>query len=841
MSANNTVRVMFEAVMDKFQKNVKQGIKSVLQIGDASKVVSKDFKGVGKEVESVNSSVEKLNRNIKMIAGAVIAKGAAKAIINIGTGFAKEYAKTQTAIGEMASLGYESSELLRETAISFSNKWAGTTREGFISAAYDIKSGISTLTDEGVAQFTELAGVTAKATKASIEEMTSLFATGYGIYRNFYESDFDFGESFSAGIAKSVQQFKTNGSQMSGYLSTLGSSAAQAGAELSEVLTIGGTLQATMTGSEAATKYNSFLKNAVKAAGELGMKFTDSNNRLLPAVDIIEMIKGKYGEILDAKEQAELAKAFGDDEAIKFITGLYNKTEELKQSQKDVTEAIHGGKDAVEAMGNSMNKGIGEKLTLIKQNWANLKDEIGKQMEPGISSALDEISNKLIELQGSADFSVIGQSVGEIVRVIGELFTNVLNGSDGLMSGLASGLSWVAENIDKLVKSVGIATGVWIAFKGVLMIGEIVEGATTAIHLMTGAQWAHNAALLASPISWFIAAVVALVGAIALACTWFVKANGGIESVGNTFKNTVDGMKVKWYEFKKTFLEGLQDIVEHIPLIGNTLTDSLERSIDKAQSKIDKLQNKMNERNISQEAKDISKQRKDHWEAQQDYYSKKYPGTNKEMTPLPQPEVKEPGVGSEVSVAGSIPKLKKKERTIRDDISDITDKYDHELDLYESRSDLAEKSKDKASVKTNKEAMIQVLNKQVKDLLSLEGKVKGKDKNIVETAKNKLLGKITDIAEGIRGGVDKLVGDFNKPSELTSMSKYEYLTATTKTSNSKYMNTNNIEMLIKVNDLGKTSMKQLDSKLGQMAQMVGSNFGGKNSMVNLGMNDVSRN
>jgi hypothetical protein len=105
---------------------------------------------------------------------------------------------------------------VEDAARQFSDQWAGTTKADFIAAAYDIKSGIATLSDEGVAEFTSLAGLTAKATKSTVGEMTSLFATGYGIYKNYYDdmSDIEFGEMFSAGIAKSVQQFKTTGSEM---------------------------------------------------------------------------------------------------------------------------------------------------------------------------------------------------------------------------------------------------------------------------------------------------------------------------------------------------------------------------------------------------------------------------------------------------------------------------------------------------------------------------------------------------------------------------------------------------------------------------------------------------
>lgn len=60
--------------------------------------------------------------------------------------------------------------------------------------------------------------------------MTSLFATGYGIYKDYYSnlSDIEFGEIFSAGISKSVQQFKTTYSEMASAIERLGTTATSA-------------------------------------------------------------------------------------------------------------------------------------------------------------------------------------------------------------------------------------------------------------------------------------------------------------------------------------------------------------------------------------------------------------------------------------------------------------------------------------------------------------------------------------------------------------------------------------------------------------------------------------
>ncbi|MEG1848523.1 MAG: hypothetical protein RR238_08640 [Lachnospiraceae bacterium] len=135
--------------------------------------------------------------------------------------------ETKRAIGELSSLGVKDLAAVENAARAFSDTWAGTTKSDFISAAYDIKSGIASLSDTGVAEYTKLSGITATATKSSVGEMTSLFAAGYGIYKDYYNdmSDVDFGEMFSAGISKSVQAFKTTGSGMAQSIQSLGSSA----------------------------------------------------------------------------------------------------------------------------------------------------------------------------------------------------------------------------------------------------------------------------------------------------------------------------------------------------------------------------------------------------------------------------------------------------------------------------------------------------------------------------------------------------------------------------------------------------------------------------------------
>lgn len=130
---------------------------------------------------SVSGSVDKLNSAFGTMQKAGVAMaGIGGTITGLAMKTVTATFDTQNALGELSSLGVKDLKAVEDAAKSFSNTWAGTSKADFITASYDIKSGIASLTDEGVAQFTQLAALTGKATKSTTEEMGSLFATGYG-------------------------------------------------------------------------------------------------------------------------------------------------------------------------------------------------------------------------------------------------------------------------------------------------------------------------------------------------------------------------------------------------------------------------------------------------------------------------------------------------------------------------------------------------------------------------------------------------------------------------------------------------------------------------------------
>ena len=475
------------------------GMDSVFRVSLVLDMVDNMTSKVQGAADGVPSAVQKMNDTFGTMQKAGVAMtGMGTAIVGACMGTVTATFDTQDALAEVASLGVEDLGALEKAAKNFSDTWAGTTKSDFISASYDIKSGIASLTDEGVAQYTELAGLTAKATKATTADMTSLFATGYGIYKNYYSdlSDMEFGEMFSAGIATAVKNYKTSGTEMAGAIKMLGASATNANVPMEEQLAILGQLQATMSGTEAGTKYKSFLNTAASAGEKLGLNFLDANNQLLSMPDILEQLHGKYGDTIDAVEKKQLKDAFGTDEAIALIDLLYNNTDQLKTGIDDLQTSMDGGIDTTKKMAETINSTPAERFQVLKQQMHNVTEELGKGLLPAVNTGLE---------------AMIGL---------------VQKGSD-----------WVANNqetVATIMKIVAIL-GVFLIVAGVVTatvgtLGKAMTSLKTVTTLASKASGLFNSALLSSPITWVIGLIVALI-AIFKAC------GGDVEQLGATFSN----------------------------------------------------------------------------------------------------------------------------------------------------------------------------------------------------------------------------------------------------------------------------------------------------------------
>ena len=553
-------------------------LESVFRLSLIMNMVDNITGPMGRISSSVNGGVSRLQK-LESAFGGMVKTGAVMTELGssiAGAALAPVEAtfETRRALGELASLGVKDLEAVEDAARSFSDQWAGTSKADFISASYDIKSGIASLTDEGVADFTTLAALTGKATKSTVGEMTSLFATGYGIYKGFYDdlTDLEFGEMFSAGISKSDQQFKTTGSEMAAAIESLGASATNAKVPLEEQLSVLGMLQATMSGSEAGTKYAAFIQSAAKGGEELGLAFVDANNQIKSLPEILDLLRGKYGDTIDAIEKQEIATAFGTDEAVDLIDLLYSKTGELQDNVLSLYDAMGQGTAVASEMASAMNETEPEKFERLQQQLHNVAEAAGSTLLPVVNDLMEgaagviqkgaewvENHQNLVRIILLAaltlgGFLAVAGTCIAVVGGVGIVFTKtagLVKGFIGVIRGLPDLFETIAlygmeagdaiRNGFNRIRTAGstavtavknvtlriagmaktaVVSGVTalknMALGLVSMARQAVVTAVTAMPGLIASVWSFTAALLANPITWVVIGIVALIAALIL-------------------------------------------------------------------------------------------------------------------------------------------------------------------------------------------------------------------------------------------------------------------------------------------------------------------------------------
>jgi TP901 family phage tail tape measure protein len=361
----------------------------------------------------------------------------------------------------------------------------GMSASEFVRSSYDIQSSIAGLDNGELAKFTTAGNILAKGTLADAGTITDYMGTMYSVFKN-QAKEMGKGkwvEQLSGKTAVAVKMFKTNGAKMAASFSALGSNAEKAGIGMSEQMAVMGQLGATMSGSEAATKYKSFLMNVGRAQDSLGVKMTDSQGKMLSMTEILgNLDKAGFGNLDNVAVADKLKKAFGSDEAVSLIKNLIGNTGELK-SNIDKLQKV---------------KGMGPAIKMAKT-----------QVDP--LEQLNEGSKALII------------TIGKVISV-------------GL-NPVIKGLTFVLQKVDRAIEVfpalrwvIGIVVGTITAFVAAWSAVQIVLGVIGMIKTLGAAIAVLNVIMAANPIILIILGVVALIAALAgliyywdEVCAWVMK------------------------------------------------------------------------------------------------------------------------------------------------------------------------------------------------------------------------------------------------------------------------------------------------------------------------------
>ena len=432
-----------------------------------------------------------MTRNLGFIEKGTMMIGAGLALLAIPAALVASTTATQRALGELASVGVKDFRAMEDAAESFTNKWAGTNKAEFIGAAYDVKSALANLSDTAVGTFAAMAALTAKATKATTQEMVETFTTAYGIFKPLAKemSDITWAQMFSGALAETVAVFKTTGPQMAEAIKNVGAIAAASLVPVQEQMAILGQLQTTMPGAEAGTLYKAFMMKVAEAGQTLGLSFVNAQGRLKGIIPILQEVKRKFPDLSQAMVQVKLKKAFGSDEAVRFLLQMSTGMDQLGDNIKLVEQAMKGGTAVTLEMANAMNMDIGSQFTLVKQQVLNLAEILGRTLLPVVIPVFQSVSRFIIHLQDVAKSMpgvtravlTLCAGLGILLVVVGGIISTV--GTIGIvLPAVEAGLAAMGTTL------AGVGTAITTTF---LPVVAVIAAVILAVVLLKSA-WETN-------------------------------------------------------------------------------------------------------------------------------------------------------------------------------------------------------------------------------------------------------------------------------------------------------------------------------------------------------------
>lgn len=421
-----------------------QGLEYIISLNDQ---LSAPLKGVMKTIDDLGKRGEDAMRRIGLGAAGVIATGAAmKNALDPAIDFTR-------ALNEVKATGRDQAGLdkITDFALDFSATYGGAATD-VVNSTNEIARAIDGLNDSELIAFSRGSNILAKATGSDVKAMGAYISQLYGI---FGDEAAKIGkekwvEQISAQATVTANKFKSSGESLMQAYTNLGSSAKDHGIKTAEQFAVIGNLQNVFEGGLAGTKYAAFLSGAVKAQSKLGLSFLDSQGKMLPMIDILEKIKGKYGE-LNSENLYELQKAFGTKEAAQVINNLLPKIDSLKA---DIAE-IDKMKTLDDAM--AISKTVTDSWMRFNAIFQNIKIAIGTQiltkLEPVMNRIADmgqEFTNWLRTYKNIARW--IGYAVGALIGFTG--LTAALTLMSGIVSAIGVAFSFLVSPVMLVVSAV---------------------------------------------------------------------------------------------------------------------------------------------------------------------------------------------------------------------------------------------------------------------------------------------------------------------------------------------------------------------------------------------------
>ncbi|MBT0624372.1 phage tail tape measure protein [Pseudomonas fluorescens] len=436
------------------------------------------------------------------------------------------------ALGEVRSLGVaeEALDALNRKSLEFSVAYGENARD-FVASAYSIEGAIKGLSGSQLATFTNASNLLAKATKSDADTMGQYVGTMYNLFKGQADAmgKGQWVDVLTGQTATAVKLFRTSGEQIGEAFKAAGGLASTAGVSLAEQMAVLGTLGSTMDGGEAGGLYKSFFENVSGASEKLGMSFVDQQGKLLPMMDILDKLKGKFGDLSIEANGKKLRDAFGG-EAARLITTLMGDTDRLKNGMDQLVNVR--GLENAEKMAMAMVDPWQQFGSAVQA----LRIAFGQSLMPILQPLMARLTGVATTLTRWS------QLFPNITRVVSIASLVVL----GLTAGMAA-----------LTLVVGISKMVWLSLVTVWRLVQLLQLRSVAAFVLQvavialyvtglvllyttlgiirgamllwqGAIWLVNVALTANPVGVIVMGIALLIGAVAAAIIYWDEWTGAL-------------------------------------------------------------------------------------------------------------------------------------------------------------------------------------------------------------------------------------------------------------------------------------------------------------------------
>ena len=584
----------------------------------------------------------------------------------------------------------------------------------------------------------------------------------------------------------------------------------------------------------------------IAGAQELGtyLEKSESLKRLIPIMN--DMVAQQYGANASQESAVGIATMLG-----KVMEGQVGALLRYGYSFDELQEGVlKYGTEAervavlFEVIGGSvggMNEALAEtdagKIGALATALDNTKIKVGEmtnafkaqiagQILPHMGSLSDTVIRVFDNIFTSLSSAFEGADVESIIRNIemamaslGQMFVQTLQNLPSIIETVASNISWLSENLRSLIEIVKIGIGVWLGFQTAMMVVSIA----------------------ANPVLFIIGLITAAIVKLYTEFEWFRRI---VTIAIETVKLAVLGLARLWLTqfrlmanavaFLTSLIPGIGDAMQDVANRINGLMDGIDNKIVNTGKNIAKLLAGVNEASGAVSSLKDDTGGVENWNND---YSFEMPTISQATLDA----INNAGKGSS-SKASSGSATAKDNRTAFEKAKEkVEDEYRTREDLINSQITLAETTGNERAKKSFQQTLTEMYNEKLGSLIGLDKLTASTDeRNILETAKNRILTEIAKVTNDIKEGVNELLGSFNAPSEITALTEYAYNTNNSTNNNSilsRVISTPTMNMYLTVKDLGNNSAADARSKLGSFANAML----GKDDIVFNGMRDVVRN